>query len=304
MADDMAKSSGQSGIVVGVDGSPQSDAAVDWAARAASLRGVRLTLVHALTDPSAAAWLDVPAPADYWPPDYWDAQRSRAADLLADATRIASRTLPDPAAMTVEQELSSGGAVAALVDWSRTAEMVVVGSRGRTGLQRILLGSVSSGLVHRSHCPVAVIHDEAAVKNRPPDAPVVVGVDGSPASEHAVEVAFGEASRRKLDLIALHTWLESTDDFIGAGWPSVRARADEVLAERLAGWQERYPEVAVRRVIKMDNPIHQLLELSHSAQLIVVGSHGRSGIAGLILGSVSSAVVQRVQIPVIVAPQT
>ncbi|MGD9618477.1 MAG: universal stress protein [Mycolicibacterium sp.] len=297
----MAQESAHSGIVVGVDGSPESNAAVAWAARAAAMRGARLTLIHALTDPSAAAWLDVPVPADYWPPDYWGVQRAKAADLLADATRIASQALPDPSTITVEQELTAGGAVAPLVEWSKAAEMVVVGCRGRGGLQKILLGSVSSGLVHRAHCPVAVIHDEAALKDRSADAPVVVGIDGSPASEHAVEVAFGEASRRELELVALHTWLESSDDFIGAGWPNVQARADEILAERLAGWQERYPDVVVRRVVKMDNPIHQLLELSKSAQLLVVGSHGRGGIAGLILGSVSSAVVQRVQIPVIVA---
>lgn len=284
------------GIVVGVDGSPQSHAAVDWAARTAMMRGSRLTLVYALTDPSAAAWLDVPVPADYWVE-----QRERAADLLESAAGIARRSLPDPSTIEVEQELAPGGPVGPLVERSKAAEMVVVGSRGCGALQRMLLGSVSSGLVHRSHCPVAVIRDEAGLTDRAADAPVVVGIDGSPASEYAVEIAFGEASRRQVDLVALHTWLESSDDFIGAGWPSVRERADEILAERLAGWQERYPDVVVRRVVKMDNPIHQLLALSESAQLLVVGSRGRGSIAGLFLGSVSSAVVQCVQIPVIVA---
>ncbi len=133
---------------------------------------------------------------------------------------------------------------------------------------------------------------------------MVVGIDGSQASERAVEIAFDEASRRGVDLIALHTWLTSTDDFIGVGWPEVRAQADETLAERLAGWQERYPDVVVRRVVKMDNPARELLLLAESAQLLVVGSHGRGGIAGLILGSVSSVVVQSARIPVIVARQS
>ncbi|HEY9263786.1 MAG TPA: universal stress protein [Mycobacterium sp.] len=292
----MSSSSSGSGIVVGVDGSPQSKAAVDWAAHEAALRGTRLTLVHALTDPSAAAWLDVPLPMDYW-----TEQSAAAKELLEDAARTAREALPADRTVAIEQESVSGSALAVLVDSSAGAEMVVVGCRGLGGFQRVLLGSVSSGLVHHAHCPVAVIHDEEPSAGRPADAPVVVGIDGSPASERAVEIAFDEASRRGVDLIALHTWLESTDDFVGSGWAKVRAQADETLAERLAGWQERYPDVVVRRVVKMDNPARELLELSSSAQLLVVGSHGRGGITGMVLGSVSSAVVHGARVPVIVA---
>lgn len=292
----MSSSSADSGIVVGVDGSPQSKAAVAWAAHEAALRGSRLTLVHALTDPSVAAWLDVPLPADYW-----TEQSAMAKDLLEDAARAARAAAPQDRAVAIEQKSVSGSPLAVLVDSSEDAEMVVVGCRGLGGIQRALLGSVSSGLVHHAHCPVAVIHVEEPPTDRPADAPVVVGIDGSPASERAVEIAFDEASRRGVDLIALHTWLETTDDFIGVGWAEVRAQADETLAERLAGWQERYPDVVVRRVVEMDNPARELLELSTSAQLLVVGSHGRGGIAGMVLGSVSSAVVHGARVPVIVA---
>lgn len=295
----MPGNSTRSGIAVGVDGSPQSAAAVHWAAREAALRGSRLILVHALTDPTAGAWLDVPVPADYW-----IERRANAADLLEDAASMARQAQPMGPTIEIEQDLASGGPLAPLVEWSKFAEMVVVGRRGVGGLQRLLLGSVSSGLVHRAHCPVAVIHGENTPKAQPADAPIVVGVDGSRASELAVDVAFGAASRREVELIALHTWLENSDEFIGAGWPNVRERADETLAERLAGWQERYPDVVVRRVVKMDNPIHQLLELAGSAQLLVVGSHGRGALAGLLLGSVSSAVIQSAAIPVIVARQS
>ncbi|CAA0128617.1 Universal stress protein [Mycolicibacterium vanbaalenii] len=295
----MTESSSHDGIVVGVDGSPQSDAAVAWAAREAGMRGARLTLVHALTDPTAAAWLDVPLPAEYW-----EAQRTRAAVLLDDATRIARQELPTDSTVSVDQHVTSDNPRAVLVDLSKDADMVVVGCRGFGAIQRALLGSVSSGLVRHAHCPVAVIHDEDPTRDRAGDAPVVVGIDGSPASERAVQVAFDEASRRGVDLVALHTWLESTDDFIDVGWPNVSERADEILGERLAGWQERYPDVTVRRMVKMNNPVHELLDLSESAQLLVVGSHGRGGIAGLVLGSVSSAVVQGARIPVIVARQS
>ncbi|MGB2923201.1 MAG: universal stress protein [Mycobacterium sp.] len=295
----MSDNSSHYGIVVGVDGSPQSDAAVAWAAREAGMRGARLTLVHALTDPTAAAWLDVPLPAEYW-----EAQRARGAVLLEDATRIAQQELPTDTTVSVDQHVASDSPRAVLVNLSKDAEMVVVGCRGSGAIQRALLGSVSSGLVRHAHCPVAVIHDDDPTRDRPADAPVVVGIDGSPASERAVQIAFDEASRRGVDLVALHTWLESTDDFIDVGWPNVSERAEEILGERLAGWQERYPDVTVRRIVKMNNPVHELLDLSESARLLVVGSHGRGGIAGLVLGSVSSAVVQGARIPVIVARQS
>ncbi|MGB3351953.1 MAG: universal stress protein [Mycobacterium sp.] len=290
----MSSTSEHSGIVVGVDDSPQSDAAVEWAAHAAALRGVALVLVHALIDPSATAWMDVPLPEDYWV-----TRRKTAEALLDDATQIARRALPASQSLRVDRELVTGSPRAVLVDMSEHADMVVVGCRGLRAIQRAVLGSVSAGLVHHARCPVAVVRETPS--GDLPDAPVLVGIDGSPASERAVAIAFDEASRRGVDLVALHTWLESTDDFIGVGWPDVREQADEILAERLAGWQQRYPDVAVHRVVAMDNPIRQLLDLSGSAQLMVVGSHGRGGLTGLLLGSVSSAVAQAARIPVIVA---
>jgi nucleotide-binding universal stress UspA family protein len=139
---------------------------------------------------------------------------------------------------------------------------------------------------------------------RPVQAPVLVGIDGSPVSELATAIAFEEASRRRLDLIALHAWSDAgVFDFPGMDWSTMKASEDEVLAERLAGWQERYPEVNVHRHVVCDRPARQLIEHADAAQLVVVGSHGRGGFAGMLLGSVSTAVVQSARRPVIVARQ-
>ena len=133
---------------------------------------------------------------------------------------------------------------------------------------------------------------------------IVVGVDGSPASELAIAIAFDEASWRGVELVAVHAWSDtSMFEFRVPDWSRVRSEAEELLAERLAGWQERYPDVDVVRVVECDQPARQLLEQSKSAQLLVVGSHGRGGFTGMLLGSVSTAVVHTARTPVIVARQ-
>lgn len=179
--------------------------------------------------------------------------------------------------------------------------MVVVGCRGRGALARGVLGSVSNGLLHHAHCPVAVIHDEDPLMPHPSKAPVVVGVDGSPASERAVALAFEEASLRGVDLVAVHAWSDSgVFEFPGADWSTLQAMGEQTLGERLAGWQERYPDVLVRRIVVADKAAHQLVEQAESAQLLVVGSRGRGGVAGMLLGSVSTAVVNAARMPVLV----
>jgi nucleotide-binding universal stress UspA family protein len=180
--------------------------------------------------------------------------------------------------------------------------MVVVGSRGHGWLRRTLLGSVSSGLIRHAHCPVAVIHYEDPSRPQPSGAPVVVGIDGSPVSDAATAVAFEEASLRGAELVAVHAWHDvNVFDVPGVDFATIQADGERVLAEQLAGWQQRFPDVTVRRVVVCDRPADQLIEQSHSAQLVVVGSHGRGGFAGMLLGSVSVALVQAARTPVIVA---
>lgn len=285
------------GVVVGADGSPPSQAAVRWAAGEAAMRHVPLTIAHASRvseiGASVLMW-----PAGQVPPELVELQEEEARRILSDAIGEAHVSTGGDDSPEIEGEIFLGGPVSTLVDLSKDAQLVVVGRRGITGLRRALLGSVSSGLVHHAHCPVAVVHEGAAPSDK---LPVLVGIDGSRSSEGATAIAFDEACWRGVDLIALHVWSDADMSNFSMDWETAHASARNTLAERLAGWQERYPDVTVQKLVEFQRPAHQLLELAKRAQLVVVGSHGRGGFAGMLLGSVSSAVVQTADIPVIVA---
>ena len=283
------------GIVIGVDGSAASDFAVRWAARDAAMRHIPLTLVHMVN--AVTMWPQVPmsAQAVEWQED--DGRR-----ILEAAVTIAEDATKTCRSIEIATELRHSPPVPTLAEMSREAEMVVVGCYGHGAIGRFFLGSVSSGLMRRASCPVAIIRDEDPLLPHSLQAPVLAGIDGSPASELATAVAFDEASRRGVELTALHAWSDlEVLQLSGVDWPALQSEAERSLAERLAGWQERYPDVRVHRLIVRDRPARQLIEQSESAQLVVVGGHGRGGLTGMLLGSVSNAVVHAVRVPLIVA---
>ena len=290
------------GIVVGVDGSPSSDAAVRWAAAEASMRSVPLSLIHVIERPPsglvALGGGEVAPPTEVT--EVTDSRQTEGEEILAAAIRLSTASAPDGTIPHMYGDVYFSAIGPTLADLSTRAQLIVVGRRGHSRARRVLLGSISTGLIHHSHCPVAVIHDDGRPISQRSALPVVLGVDGSPASESAIAIAFDEASWRGVELIALHAWSDShtraRDD-----WLAHQDNGAEPLAERLAGWQERYPDVTVQRRVVLDAPALHLLEEAESSQLVVVGSHGRGGFEGMLLGSVSLAVAQAAQVPVIVA---
>ncbi|HVV14766.1 universal stress protein [Amycolatopsis sp.] len=278
-------------IVAGVDGSAQARTAVRWAAAEAGRRNLPLHLVFA-REPMA---ITLPAPQSVF-----DELEQYARRELAEASEIALGVHPG---LTVTQERSSDVPIQALLELSQRAHTIVLGASGRGGFAGMLIGSTAVAVAARAVCPVAVIRGRPDGPV-PEDGPVVVGVDGSRTSERALAVAFDEASWREVPLVAVHAW--SDVDYLSGlptDYPELAPEADEeqrVLAESLAGWQEKYPDVRVERVVVRDRPRRQLLEHSALAQLIVVGSRGRGGFTGLLLGSTSQALLNHAACPVLV----
>jgi nucleotide-binding universal stress UspA family protein len=283
-------------IVVGVDGSEGTIRAVRWAAAEAVRRKLPLRLVHAHLLPTFG----------YLPMLETRSMHEELIDLAHDWLRSAAAAAAKVSpTIDVHTELRTAGPVPLLIEESLHARLIVVGSHGLGGIPRMLLGSTSEGLAGRAHCPLVVV--PSGLDDPAPDAPVVVGVDGSPVSDAAVAVAFDEASTRNVGLVAVHAWsdqpitnpfvLRLTDD----DWAQIEDAERRSMAEQLAGWRDKYPDVTVRRVLVRDRPATSLLGNASTAQLLVVGSRGRGGFASALLGSTSRAVLHHAPCPVIVA---
>src|SRR5690606_6749809 len=193
-----------------------------------------------------------------------------------------------------------------LIDEGVRADRLVVGSRGLGEVKGLLAGSVSTTLAAHSISPVVVVRGRTLDGAPPAEGPVVVGVDGSVSCEAAVEVAFEEAAARGATLVAVNVWSDvSVQPSLGAvpedpHWSRIQTGEEIVLAERLAGFRERYPDDVVARVVARHRPVRLLREHAERAPVLVVGARGRGGFRGLLHRSPRNAQSQTADCPVLV----
>ena len=278
-------------ILVGVDGSAAGTAGLGWAVAEAHRRSLPLQVVYVLGQSHSDAFTRAN-------PVYVADERREAEVVLDTAVGYVHSVAAD---VEVRPALEVGSPTVVLLERWGAAEMVVVGSRGRGGLAGLLLGSTSLQVAAHAPCPVVVLRgvtDPAGPADR-----IVVGVDGSPSSELAVRFAFTRAQQTGRGLTAVHTW-HSSAGHVDLRLPGGRKRAEKeeqaLLKERLEPWRERHPQVDVVEKTVRGNAAAALIGESAGAELVVVGSHGRGGFGGLLLGSVSHAVLHHAHCPVAV----
>jgi len=275
-------------ILCGVEGVPSSDDALLWAARTAAQRGWTLKLVTATGFPMAAIDLL-----------YDDAVSQGAATLLETAAERATTAAPG---VSVRVEIDRRTPALALVERSREADLLVVGSHRLSAVERVFSGSLSYQIAAGAHCPVVVVPflptEQASG--------VVVGADGSADAVEAIALAAAEADWSGQPLHVVHAWQEPTTyaaaDVLPLGI-SQQVEQEEalVLAESVAGLAEAYPDLVVHSHLLREQAATALLQVAAGARLVVVGSRGRHGVARLLLGSVSHTVVLHAPCPVLVA---
>lgn len=267
------------GIVVGYDGSPGAEQAVRWAAREARARRTALTVCLA------------------WTPDRLELPAGSPLNELArrHGQEVLARILPYAESVLgpgrVRADLAAGSAAQVLCERSRTADMVVVGSRGHSELPGLLLGSVPWQLAGHAAGRVVVVRGPRRSANRSPGA-VVVGADGSAAGQAAVVFAFEEAALRDVPLVAVCALTDAPGrlgDF---------RRVQEDYEHVVAIEAKEYPEVSVIHQVLPGSPRRALLTAAADAQLVVVGARGRDGLDQMTLGSVAQAVLQHAPCPV------
>ncbi|KAB8190339.1 universal stress protein [Nonomuraea phyllanthi] len=276
-------------IVVGVDGSAPSHAAVAWAADDAYRTGTPLRIVHAV-DSSPYQIGDYPSAVPL------DALLAGGQKILREAEALARERRPTVEVTTEDVE---GSPALVLREQAEGADEIVVGSRGLGGFTGALLGSVSMGVAGHARCPVVVVRGG----DREVYGEVVAGVDDSPECEPALEYAFRQAKLRGGSLRAVHSWRLPVHAFapeIAYDMDEVRTAQQQVVRDRVARFSEEYPQVKVVEDVQCAHPVNALTDASERADLLVVGSHGRGAMGSALLGSVSRAVLHRAHCPVAV----
>ncbi|MFI7873449.1 MULTISPECIES: universal stress protein [unclassified Streptomyces] len=280
-------------IVLGVDADTERPAALAWAADEARRRRRPLALVHAQGEPLPGSRQDPSLPS--W--QQWrDEPHAKGSAVLEDALAFVEKRCPGVAASAL---LAEGHPAWVLAEQSRHAALVVVGSR-HLGAARELFSSaaVALPLSARSACPVVVLREDEHTTHQPPH--LVVGVDGSPNSAAAVDFAFQEAELRGANLRALYVWhtplLGALDEH------AALQECRRVLAETTAGRTAARPSVELHHEVVEGHPVQELSRAAADALGLVVGTRGRGGFRGMLLGSVSQGVLHHAYCPVFLVP--
>ncbi|WP_338895182.1 universal stress protein [Streptomyces sp. TG1A-60] len=284
-------------ITVGLDGSPESLAAADWAAREAQRRDLPLHLVH--------AWIwqphDVPVAQDL------DTQKHWALRILREAEEELRGRHPE---LTVSTEQISETAAEVLLGQAEKAEMLVLGSSGHGAIAGFLLGSVGQQVLARANSPVVMVRANARSAAKHDGGQVVVGLDdpGDPAAP-LLEFAFGAAAARRTALRAVHA--PSLPPLYGHGpvvgqlasqEGGITGQAEKALSDALKPWQEKYPQVPVDHTVDLARPSGVVLQAAAQAGLVVVGRRVHRPALGMRIGPVAHAVLHHAAAPVAVVP--
>ena len=290
-------------IVAGVDGSTAALAATLWAAAEAQRRGAALSLVHAYSVPPLFGG------PGYIPVDIAPQAAQKVAQLLLDEAAAAVRKAYP--GMEVTTHASDESPVTALKTASAQAVLTVVGSHGEHQLTETLLGSVASRVTGHADSPVVVIRTDP--RGRPDgEGPVSVGLDGSPESDDALEFALEEAATRRTALVALRTWDDTALDGFQGGYPvlidreQIDVEEHRLLVSQLEPWAGKFPEIPMHPLVLRGRPADAMLAYCEDPGslgrpcLLVVGSRGRGGFAGMVLGSTSHALIARATLGVAV----
>ncbi|MFJ8582849.1 universal stress protein [Micromonospora sp. NPDC093277] len=273
-------------ILVGYDGSADAKVALNWALDEAGRSGRPVRLAYVFEWLTVAGWVGPGVTPGIWPDE---TARQQVEELVRSAAASAAADRPG---LTVHGEVFDGPPALVLQERSAQAGMLVLGTRGHGGFGGLLAGSTAVSVAAHGHCPVIVVRDGKAATS----GPVLVGVDGSESSRLALGFAVERAAQRDVPLRVLRVWGPT-----GAPPGSDPEAAERTAVEQeLAQWRETFPDVPIEIQVPSGNPAALLVEASREAQLVVVGSRGRGGLRGMLLGSVSQQLIHHSQCPVAV----
>ncbi|GGM32185.1 universal stress protein [Micromonospora yangpuensis] len=293
-------------ILVGYDGSADADVALAWALDEAAHSGRPVRLAYVFEWLTVAGWIGPGVAPGMWPDD---TARRQVEELVQRAAGDAAARHPG---LTVHGEVFDGPPSLVLQERSAQAGLLVLGSRGHGGFAGLLVGSTAVSVSAHAHCPVVIVRTDtggggagagdAVVPGRR-SGPVVVGVDGSDSSLLALGWAVERAAQRGVPLRVVRAW--SPAQYRSQGFDADEAAATEqtAVADALAPWRETFPAVPVDVEVATQSPQSLLLAASRDAQLVVVGTRGRGGLRGMLLGSVSQQLIQHAASPVAVIRQ-